>query len=143
MPVLLADRAGSVVGIAHAGWRGLAAGIVEATIDAMDVARSDDVVAWLGPAIGARAFEVGDDVRAAFCDVDPLAAAAFTTIREGKWHADLCTLARRRLAQAGVRSVTGGGWCTHADQARFFSFRRDRETGRMAALIWLAPRAPL
>lgn len=143
LPVLLADRGGSVVGIAHAGWRGLAAGVVEATIAAIDVAHSDDVVAWLGPAIGARAFEVGADVHAAFCDVDPLASESFTPIRSGKWHADLYSLARRRLARAGVRSIAGGGWCTHGDATRFFSFRRDGETGRMAAAIWLEPDAPL
>ncbi len=143
LPVLLADRIGSVVGIAHAGWRGLAAGVVEATIAAMDIARPDDVIAWLGPAISRRAFEVGADVRAAFCDADPLACESFTAVREGKWHADLYALARRRLSRAGVASIAGGGWCSYADAARFFSFRRDRETGRMAAAIWLEPDVPL
>jgi len=143
LPVLLADRAGTVVAIAHAGWRGLAAGVVEATIAAMDVDDSGDVVAWLGPAISASAFEVGADVHAAFCDADPLAARSFTPIGRDKWHADLYALARRRLGRAGVRSIEGGGWCTYGDAGRFFSFRRDRETGRMAATIWLDRGAPL
>jgi copper oxidase (laccase) domain-containing protein len=109
----------------------------------MDVARSGDVVAWLGPAIGARAFEVGADLHSGFCKADPLAEASFTPVREGKWLADLYALARARLERAGVSSVGGGGWCTHGDAARFFSFRRDGETGRMAALVWLEPRATL
>ena len=136
MPVLLASRDGSIVGIAHAGWRGLAAGVIEATIGAMDVDASD-IVAWLGPAIGPRAFEVGADVRAAFCTTDPDAAAAFAPLRDGKWLADLYALARRRLERARVHDVAGGAYCTHGDSARFFSFRRDGETGRMAATIWI------
>ncbi len=136
MPVLLASRDGSIVGIAHAGWRGLAAGVIEAAIRAMDVDASD-IVAWLGPAIGPRAFEVGADVRAAFCTTDPGAAAAFTPLRKGKWLADLYALARRRLERARVHDVAGGAYCTHSDSARFFSFRRDGETGRMAATIWI------
>jgi YfiH family protein len=136
MPVLLADRAGGVVGIAHAGWRGLAAGVVEATLAAMRIA-PDNVSAWLGPAIGPRAFEVGADVYAAFCDNDAGASSAFAPLREGKWHADLYALARRRLARAGVRTITGGEWCAHTERGRFFSYRRDGETGRMAACIWL------
>jgi YfiH family protein len=136
MPVLLADRAGTVVGIAHAGWRGLAAGVVEATLEQMGVA-AENVVAWLGPAIGARRFEVGADVHAAFVARDTGDARAFVAIGGGKWLADLDALARARLARAGVREIAGGGWCTHGDPARFFSYRRDRDTGRMAALLWL------
>jgi YfiH family protein len=136
MPVLLADRAGTVVGIAHAGWRGLAAGVIERTVAAM---RSPGaaLVAWLGPAIGQDAFEVGPEVRAAFADEDPGAATAFRPGAPGKWHADLAALARRRLARLGVTDIAGGTWCTYADQARFFSYRRSRTTGRMAALVWL------
>jgi YfiH family protein len=136
LPVLLADRAGGAVGIAHAGWRGLAAGVVEATITQMRP--RGEIVAWLGPAIGPRAFEVGADVVEAFCNADPGAVAAFAPLREAKWLADLCALARRRLARAGVREIAGGDHCTHTDRERFFSYRRDGETGRMAALIWLA-----
>ena len=137
LPVLLADRAGTVVAVAHAGWRGLAAGVIERTVEAMRVSAAE-LVAWLGPAIGQDAFEVGEEVRAAFVGVDPGAAAAFRPGAPDKWHADLCALARRRLAALGVASVAGGRWCTHAEPARFFSYRRDRVTGRMAALAWLA-----
>jgi YfiH family protein len=136
LPVLLADRAGTVVAVAHAGWRGLAAGVVERTVEAMRV-RAEELVAWLGPAIGQDAFEVGEDVHAAFVGPDPGAAAAFRAGAPGKWHADLCALARRRLAALGVASVAGGGWCTHAEPVRFYSYRRDGVTGRMAALAWL------
>jgi YfiH family protein len=142
LPVLLADRAGSVVGIAHAGWRGLAAGVLEATLACMRV-RATDVVAWLGPSIGPRAFEVGADVRAAFCDANAGDASAFVPAAPGKWLADLPALASARLARAGVRHVAGGHWCTVGEPARFFSYRRDRETGRMAAAIWLEQAAAL
>jgi hypothetical protein len=96
-----------------------------------------EIVAWLGPAIGQDAFEVGPEVRAAFVDADPAAATAFRPGAPGKWHADLAALARHRLARLGVADVAGGTWCTHADEARFFSYRRSRVTGRMAALVWL------
>ena len=140
LPVLFADRAGTAVGIAHAGWRGLAAGVLEATVAALcDLgAEPDDVIAWLGPAIGPAAFEVGEDVFSAFCTKDPGAAACFAPHRPGKWHADLYGLARLRLARRGVTRVHGGGYCTFTDSARFFSFRRERESGRMATAIWLA-----
>jgi len=140
LPVLLVDRMGTAVGIAHAGWRGLAAGVIDATVGAIadfGVERGD-LIAWLGPAIGPRAFEVGADVHHAFCDADPGAAAFFGTGRPGKWHADLYGLARRRLARAGVSHITGGGFCTYSDTARFFSYRRERDSGRMATAIWLA-----
>lgn len=138
LPVLLADRAGNVLGVAHAGWRGLAAGVIEATITAMAVP-AHEITAWLGPAIGPTAFEVGADVRAAFCDADPAAAEHFATHREGKWMADLPALARRRLDALGV-ATAGGHWCTFTQPERFFSWRRDRASGRMALVAWLLAR---
>ena len=137
LPVLLADSGGSVIGIAHAGWRGLAAGVVEATVACMHVA-PEAIVAWLGPAIGPAWYEVGHEVRQAFVASDPSAASAFHAAGEGKWYADLYSLARLRLAKLGVGEVHGGGFCTFTDYERFFSFRRDGVTGRMASLIWLA-----
>ena len=136
LPVFLASRAGDRVGIAHAGWRGLAAGVVEATIVAL-ACEPAELVAWLGPSIGPLAFEVGHEVRDVFLAQDAGAAAAFQSGRAGRWFADLPGLARRRLEAAGVTAVSGGDHCTHADAARFFSFRRDGVTGRMAALAWL------
>jgi len=136
LPVLLADRAGSCVGIAHAGWRGLAAGVIEATVAALP-ARPDSLMAWLGPAIGPAAFEVGAEVRERFVAVDPAAQAEFRPGRGDRWWADLYGLARRRLAGAGITAVHGGEFCTVSDPARFFSYRRDGLTGRMAALVWL------
>jgi YfiH family protein len=135
LPVLLVAADGSVIGAAHAGWRGLAGGVLENTVAAMQCDAAG-VVAWLGPCIGAAAYEVGDDVRDAFIARDADAASAFARGRPGKWQADLEMLARRRLAQAGVVRVTSAHMCTASDPARFFSFRRDRATGRMAALIW-------
>ena len=136
LPVLLADRAGTVLAVAHAGWRGLAAGVLEAAVEAMDTP-SRGIVAWLGPAIGPTAFEVGADVHDACCDVDPAGAVHFAPQREGKWLADLPALARRRLARLGI-AAAGGTWCTFTDAARFFSWRRDRSAGRMALVAWLA-----
>ncbi len=140
MPVLLADAGGRVVGAAHAGWRGLAAGILENTVEAMRKAGAGQVLAWLGPGIGPLAFEVGDDVRAAFAHLGPQAPAAFHRIDgvAGKYRADLPALARLALARAGVTDVAGGTDCTVSDPARFYSYRRDRVTGRMASLIWLS-----
>ena len=143
MPVLFATHDGGVVGIAHAGWRGLANGVLERTLQSM---RCDarDVCAWLGPAIGASAFEVGADVYEAFVASDEDARGGFAPLRPGKWLADLEALARRRLARAGVRAVAGGGLCTYRDPARFFSYRRDGSRGRMAAFVWReAPHAGL
>jgi len=137
LPVFLASRDGDRVGIAHAGWRGLAAGVVEATVAAL-ACEPARLVAWLGPSIGPQAFEVGGEVRDAFVAGDQGAAAAFVAGRPGHWLADLPALARRRLAAAGVGSVAGGGLCTYSDAARFYSYRRDGATGRMAALAWLA-----
>ena len=135
LPVLLSDRGGTAVGVAHAGWRGLAAGVVESAVRALGVSPRE-IIAYLGPGIGARRYEVGEDVRAAFVDKDLGAAAAFAPGREGKYFADLYALARARLAAAGVTEVHGGGYCTASDE-RFFSFRRDGTTGRMASLVWL------
>ena len=139
LPVLFADRAGTVVAAAHAGWRGLAAGVLEATLAAMGVAPRD-VVAWIGPAIGPRRFEVGRDVLDAYAGPQPADAACFVPHREGKWLADLPGLARARLARAGVADVAGGTWCTVEDAARFHSWRRDRASGRMLTAIAMADR---
>ncbi|AHE99184.1 laccase [Thioalkalivibrio paradoxus ARh 1] len=135
LPVLLASRDGGTVAAAHAGWRGLAAGVLEATLQAM--ARSPgDVTAWLGPAIGPENFEVGPEVRAAFLAGDPAAEAAFRPGTGDRWFADLYRLARRRLRHAGIREIHGGGRCTFAESDTFFSYRRDGVCGRMATLIW-------
>ena len=136
LPVLFAERSGGAVAAAHAGWRGLAAGVLENTVHALDV-KPQDVLAYLGPAIGPAAFEVGNEVREAFMAVDPAAGYAFLPHKPDKWLADLCVLARQRLARAGVSNVYGGGQCTYSNPARFFSHRRDKVSGRMAALIWL------
>ena len=137
IPVLLADRAGTTVAIAHAGWRGLAAGIIENTARRMAV-NPRGLIAYLGPGIGPGAFEVGADVRDAFIARDAEAAAAFTPHTAGKWLADLFLLARQRLRRAGVPEIHGGALCTYSDARRFFSYRREPTTGRMAAVIWLA-----
>lgn len=140
LPVLLCDDAGTVVAAAHAGWRGLCAGVLEATVTALPVA-PERLLAWLGPAIGPNDFEVGDEVRGAFVAVDPRAASAFRPgQRPQHWLADLYELARQRLARVGVVRVYGGGESTFADPQRFYSFRRDGVCGRMAALIWRVPR---
>lgn len=133
MPVFLTDESASVVGVAHAGWRGLSAGVIEATLGAMRVPPAT-IMAWLGPAIGPRAYEVGEEVRAAFRGYEP----AFRATRPGHWLLDLYAVARARLAEAGVGRVYGGGYCTYGESERFFSYRRDRAAERMAALIWLA-----
>lgn len=135
IPVLFAARDACVVAAAHAGWRGLAAGIVEATLAAMRASPAS-VAAWLGPAIGAAAFEVGDDVRDAFTRDDGGARAHFVAGRDGRWQCDLRALARRRLAAAGVVDIAADDACTHAGRTRFFSYRRDGATGRMAACVW-------
>lgn len=136
LPVLLCDRAVTVVGAAHAGWRGMAAGVIEATVAAMAV-EPGGIIAWLGPAIGQQAFEVGPEVRAAFVDSDPGAESAFRPGTGDRYHGDLVALARRRLHAIGINSISGGEWCTATDAARFYSYRRDGETGRMASLVWL------
>ena len=139
LPVLFCDQAGTVVAAAHAGWRGLASGVLEATLQAMAV-NPATVLAWMGPAIGPAAFEVGGEVRDAFISHSPLAADAFVAHgdpSDNKWLANIYHLARLRLAAAGVTHIYGGEYCTYTDAQRFFSYRRDRETGRMASLIWL------
>ncbi len=137
LPVLLCDRAGCVVAAAHAGWRGLCAGVIENTVRAMGLPGTE-LMAYLGPAIGPTAFEVGADVHTAFVTHDPRAQSAFRKHGKDKWLADLYCLARQRLQHAGVASVYGGKHCTYMDPARFYSYRRDGASGRMAALIWLA-----
>lgn len=135
LPVLLCSADGRAIGAAHAGWRGLAAGVVEATVAAMAAAPAD-IMAWLGPAISQPAFEVGAEVREAFIAADPAAADAFVPNARGRWQADLYRLARQRLVAAGVRRIFGGGLCTHADPDCFYSYRRDGETGRMVSFVY-------
>ncbi len=135
LPVLFASADGQEIGAAHAGWRGLAGGILEATLQAMEYP-PDAITAWLGPAIGPEAFEVGPEVRAAFLDRDPAAATAFRPGLGDRWLADVYQLARQRLERAGVREIHGGGRCTHRESDTFFSYRRDGVCGRMATLIW-------
>ncbi|MEZ5542458.1 MAG: peptidoglycan editing factor PgeF [Pseudomonadota bacterium] len=137
LPVVFADRGARCVAVAHAGWRGLAAGVLEATVAQLPVPAAD-LVTWLGPAIGPAAFEVGAEVRDVFMAQDARAGAAFAPGADGRWYADLYGLARQRLAACGVPAVQGGGWCTYSDAARFYSYRRDGTTGRMATLVWLA-----
>lgn len=138
MPVLFADRAGRRVAAAHAGWRGLSAGVLDEAVRALDTDPAE-LIAWMGPAIGPTAFEVGDDVRDAFLATSPEARAAFAPHAPGKWLADLFLLGRQRLMALGIGAIHGGGLCTVTDSRRFFSHRRDRVSGRMAAAIWLAP----
>lgn len=135
LPVLFASRDGQTIGAAHAGWRGLASGVLENTVRAMGVS-PDDLTAWLGPAISREHFEVGEDVRESFVKADARAASLFAPNSRGRWQADLPGLARQRLAALGVNDVSGGNWCTFADRKRFFSHRRDGKGGRLAALIW-------
>lgn len=136
LPVLLCDRSGTQVAAAHAGWRGLLAGVLEQTVAAFS-ALPQDLLVWLGPAIGPSAFEVGDEVRDAFVGAVRDDARFFSAHGVGHWLADLYGLATARLHRAGVPDVYGGGLCTYSDPARFFSYRREGVTGRMASLIWL------
>lgn len=135
LPVVFAARDGSEVGVAHAGWRGLAAGVLEATVAAMHTP-ADRLVAWLGPAAGPRAYEIGAEVREAFVSADPGAGTAFVATRPGHWRVDLYALARRRLAAAGVADAHGGNRCTISEPSSFFSHRRDGRSGRLATLVW-------
>jgi YfiH family protein len=139
LPVLFCDLNGRVVGAAHAGWRGLAGGVLENTIARMRDAGAAEIVAWMGPAIGPERFEVGQDVFTAFAQNDADMRCAFRPIPEqpGKYLADIYSLARKRLRKAGISRVHGGGLCTVTDRSRFYSYRRDKITGRMASLIWL------
>ncbi|MFI8648101.1 peptidoglycan editing factor PgeF [Pseudomonas iridis] len=137
LPALFCDRTGTRVAAAHAGWRGLAAGVLEATLDSLDVPAAE-VLVWLGPAIGPKAFEVGPEVREVFINQLPEAAEAFVpSDNAGKFMADIYLLARLRLAERGVTAVYGGGFCTVTDP-RFFSYRRASRTGRFASLVWLS-----
>jgi YfiH family protein len=137
LPLLLTDKQGSEVAAVHAGWRGLAAGIIEQSIARM-AARPESLLAWMGPAIGAAAFEVGEEVRQAFIGHAAEDSQAFAKGRTGHWWADIYQLTRSRLTRAGVGFIGGGDYCTVSDRDRFFSYRRDGVTGRMASLIWLA-----
>lgn len=143
LPVLFCNDTGTVVGAAHAGWRGLVAGVLEATVRAMG-APPASLMAWMGAAIGPESFEVGPEVREAFVSVDPSGADSFRPRPQvpGKFLADLYRLARQRLNKAGVARVYGGGMDTFTDPQRFFSYRRDGQCGRMAALVWMADARP-
>jgi YfiH family protein len=136
LPVLLCDRSGTKVAAVHAGWRGLQAGVIEQTVRAMNLP-GEELLAWLGPAIGSDAFEVGEEVREAFVAVDAQTAHAFRPSPQGRWLADLYVLAHRRLATVGVTQVYGGDHCTFSEAQLFYSYRREGRTGRMASLIWI------
>lgn len=134
LPLLLCDRGGQRVAAVHAGWRGLLDGVIENSVKRM---AGTELMAWMGPAIGPGAFEVGEEVRAAFVAHDIAAQAAFVSQGEGKWLADIYQLARQRLTACGISKVYGGEYCTFTDSEHFYSYRRDGQTGRMASLIWL------
>lgn len=139
LPVLFATRDGKAVAAAHAGWRGLAGGVLDATVETLlskTGCHAGDIFAWLGPAIGPAAFEVGEDVLNAFTAIDASLSEAFTAGRAGHWQADIYTLARRLLNSCGVSEIYGGGRCTFTEEALFYSYRREQRTGRMASLIW-------
>src|ERR1035437_2138684 len=136
LPVLLCDGQGAVVAAVHAGWKGLAAGVIEATVHAMKVP-PQNLMAWLGPAISQQAFEVGEEVRATFVDANQAAAAAFIPGPSGKYLADIYALARLRLNALGITQIYGGDRCTYRESEQFFSYRRDGVTGRMGTFIWL------
>lgn len=137
LPLLICNRSGTRVAAVHAGWRGLAAGVIEAAL-ARFTGHDDELLIWLGPAIGPSAFEVGNEVRDAFLSVDSEAEPAFKSSRPGHWMADLYFLARLRLSLPQVVFIGGGDYCTLSETEQFFSYRRDGTTGRMASLIWLA-----
>jgi YfiH family protein len=135
LPVLMTTKDGARIAAAHAGWRGLASGVLEATVAALG-APGPEVRAWLGPCISREHFEVGDEVREEFVSRDTRASACFERNARGRWQADLIALARRRLHLLGLTEVSGGGWCTFAEPDKFYSHRRDGKGGRLAALIW-------
>lgn len=137
LPVLVCNRKGNKVAAAHAGWRGLAAGVIETTILALNEEPSE-ILVWLGPAIGPRVFEVGEDVRNAFVDELAVSENAFKVSRPGHYLADIYQLARLRLKRLGMDAVYGGGYCTYTDKDRFYSYRREAKTGRQASLIWFS-----
>ena len=138
LPVVFANEDGTEIGAAHAGWRGLVAGVLENTVIAMQ-SPPEKLVAWLGPAAGPQAYEVGAEVFDAFVSQDENAASAFVATRPGHGRVDLYALARRRLAKLGIARVHGGDLCTISDPQRFFSHRRDARTGRMATVVWMRP----
>lgn len=136
LPLLVCDKAGQEVAAIHAGWRGLAAGVIEQTLQHFQ-AKATDILVWLGPAIGPQAFEVGAEVRSAFIAQQPAAHAAFRALSDGKYLADIYLLARLRLAAQGITAIYGGEYCTYQHAEYFFSYRREGQTGRMASAIWL------
>ena len=136
LPLLVTDIQGRCVAAIHAGWRGLAEGIIKTTLDKLPV-ENKELLVWLGPAIGPQAYEVGDDVRQAFMQRDSNASKAFAQVDEAHWLMDIYQLARQQLKQLGVQQIFGGEYCTYSDETRFYSFRRDQVTGRMASIIWL------
>jgi len=136
LPVFFCSEDGSEVAVAHAGWRGLAAGILEATVEKMN-SPAQAIMAWMGPAIGPDNFEVGEEVRDAFMQQNSETENAFQKNKKGKWLADIYSLARVRLKQSGVQNISGGGFCTYQNAEQFFSYRRDGKTGRMGSLIWI------
>ncbi|MCV6636137.1 peptidoglycan editing factor PgeF [Candidatus Albibeggiatoa sp. nov. NOAA] len=136
LPVFFCNRQGTKVAVAHAGWRGLANGVLESTVQSLG-GKPEDILVWLGPAISQAAFEVGDEVRQAFADYLPQAEQAFKPSRPNHWYADLYLLAKQCLQVQGIQQIFGGDLCTYTDNERFFSYRRDQQTGRMASLIWL------
>lgn len=138
LPLLICNHSGSRVAAVHAGWRGLVAGVIERALSSFD-ADPGELLVWLGPAIGPTAFEVGDEVREAFVSMNPADEAAFLASSPGHWLADIYQLARNRIAPWRPGFVGGGGDCTYTEATRFFSYRRDGTTGRMAALIWIQP----
>jgi YfiH family protein len=138
LPILIADRQAKAVAAIHAGWRGLAEGVIEATFAQWPIA-SDKTIAWLGPAISAQVYEVGDEVREQMIERNAQAVSAFLPSRAGHWMCDLYTLARQRLNAMGVSQVVGSELCTYQDARRFYSFRREGRTGRMASMIWINP----
>ena len=135
LPVIFTSADGAELAVAHAGWRGLSGGVLEATVRAMSTA-SGDLIAWLGPAISQPAFEVGDEVRQAFLADDPAAEGCFMANERGRWQADLYALARIRLDRLGVANISGGEYCTFSEPERFFSYRRDGACGRMASFVF-------
>ncbi len=137
LPVLLCNQAGTQVAAVHAGWRGLVDGILETSVNTFQQA-GQELMAWLGPAIGPAAFEVGDEVRQMYLDADADLTDAFVAGIPGKWYLDIYTAAEIRLNKLGVTAIYGGGLCTHTDSTRFYSYRRDGVTGRMASMIWIA-----
>lgn len=137
LPILLCDQSGRQIAAVHAGWRGLAAGVIESALNCFN--HSDEkIIAWIGPAIGQTFYEVGDDVRDKFLEINADFAKGFQPYKQSKWLANMNLLARQRLEKAGVSAIYGGNLCTFSDAERFFSFRREGKTGRMASLIWIS-----